>query len=74
MNTFNRILGLGGMKSLVCIGVLSVVLTACGGGGGGKVNADAIPTDELVLNLFTQFDDGLITEEQLIEQLRSLGF
>lgn len=74
MNTLNRILGLGSVKSNLCMGLLSLFLTACGGGSSGSVNADAIPTDELVQNLFSQFDNGQITEDQLIAQLQSLGF
>lgn len=73
METFFKVSNLRTLKRVAIIAALASALVACGGGGGGKV-IPTIPLDLLVENLFAQVDAGTLSEEDLIAQLKALGF
>ncbi len=62
------------LKRIAIIAALGSALVACGGGGGGGKVIPSIPLDQLVENLFAQVDAGTLSEEDLITQLKALGF
>ena len=75
METLFTVSNMRMLKRVAIIVALATSLGACGGGssGGGNV-IPSIPQDLLVENLFAQVDAGTLSEEDLINQLRALGF
>lgn len=75
METLFTVSNLRTLKRFAIIAALASALVACGGGGGGGGKViPTIPLDLLVENLFAQVDAGTLSEEDLIAQLKALGF